>query len=48
MITKPANYDVAIAKAAGGGQTVPNLPNKKVAWNGGRLIGPQNDYPGGD
>ncbi|MEN3940725.1 FAD-dependent oxidoreductase [Prosthecobacter sp. SYSU 5D2] len=48
MVEKPANYDVAIAKAAGGGGFVPNLPNNKVAWNGGRLIGPQNDYPGGD
>lgn len=26
--------------------TVPNLPNDKIAWNGGgRLIGPQNKYP---
>ncbi len=48
VVTKPANYDPAIAKAAGGGGFVPNIPNKKVAWNGGRLIGPQNDYPGGD
>ena len=48
MVTKPANYDPAIAKAAGGGGFVPNLPNKKVAWNGGRLIGPQNEYPGAD
>lgn len=48
MVTKPANYDVAIAKAAGGGGFVPNLPNKKVAWNGGRLIGPQNEYPSAD
>lgn len=48
MVTKPANYDVAIAKAAGGGGFVPNLPNKKVAWNGGRLIGPQNEYPAAD
>ena len=48
MVEKPANYDVAIAKAAGGGGFVPNLPNNKVAWNGGRLIGPQNEYPGGD
>ncbi|MBE7495891.1 MAG: FAD-dependent oxidoreductase [Verrucomicrobiaceae bacterium] len=46
MVTKPANYDVAIAKQAIGGGFVPNLPNKKVAWNGGRLIGPQNQYPG--
>ena len=48
MVTKPANYDVAIAKAAGGGGFVPNLPNGKVAWNGGRLIGPQNEYPAAD
>nr|WP_306301480.1 FAD-dependent oxidoreductase [Verrucomicrobium spinosum] len=45
MVEKPANYDASIAKAAGGGGFVPNLPNGKVAWNGGRLIGPQNDYP---
>ncbi|MCX7825859.1 MAG: FAD-dependent oxidoreductase, partial [Verrucomicrobiae bacterium] len=48
MISKPATYDSAIAKAAAGGGFVPNLPNNKVAWNGGRLIGPQNDYPAGD
>ncbi len=46
MVDKPTNYDLARAKAAGGGGFVPNLPNNKVAWNGGRLIGPQNDYPG--
>ena len=27
---------------------VPNLPNQKIAWNGGRLVGPQNGYPAGD
>ncbi|OYW30996.1 MAG: hypothetical protein B7Z47_02455 [Chthoniobacter sp. 12-60-6] len=48
MVGKPANYDAAIAKAAGGGGFVPNVPNQKVAWNGGRLIGPQNEYPGAD
>lgn len=48
ILQKPANYDVAIAKAAAGGGFVPNLPNGKVAWNGGRLIGPQNEYPGAD
>ncbi len=47
-VEKPANYDVAIAKAASGGGFVPNLPNQKVAWNGGRLIGPQNEYPAAD
>jgi hypothetical protein len=45
-VSKPANFDLAIAKQAIGGGFVPNLPNKKVAWNGGRLIGPQNEYPG--
>lgn len=48
MVEKPANFDLAIAKAAGGGGFVPNLPNGKVAWNGGRLIGPQNEYPAAD
>ncbi len=48
MVAKPSNYDAAIAKAASGGGFVPNLPNKKVAWNGGRLIGPQNQYPDAD
>jgi hypothetical protein len=48
MLSKPANFDPAIAKQAIGGGFVPNLPNKKVAWNGGRLIGPQNEYPAAD
>jgi hypothetical protein len=48
MVSKPANFDLALAKAASGGGFVPNLPNHKVAWNGGRLVGPQNNYPGGD
>lgn len=48
MVEKPANFDLAIAKQAIGGGFVPNLPNGKVAWNGGRLIGPQNDYPAAD
>jgi len=48
MVAKPADYDAAIAKAAASGGFVPNLPNGKVAWNGGRLIGPQNDYPEAD
>jgi hypothetical protein len=47
IVSKPANYDAEIAKAAAGGGFVPNLPNGKVAWNGGRLIGPQNGYPEG-
>lgn len=48
LVEKPAGYDVAIAKSAEGSGFVPNVPNKKIAWNGGRLIGPQNGYPGGD
>lgn len=48
IVEKPANFDPVIAKAAAGGGFVPNLPNQKIAWNGGRLIGPQNDYPGAD
>ncbi len=48
LVSKPAKYDSAIAKQAIGGGFVPNLPNNKVAWNGGRLIGPQNEYPSAD
>jgi hypothetical protein len=48
MLSKPANFDSVIAKQAIGGGFVPNLPNGKVAWNGGRLIGPQNEYPSAD
>ncbi len=47
-VSKPADYGIDMAKAAGSGGFVPNLPNAKVAWNGGRLIGPQNGYPDGD
>lgn len=45
MIEKPENYDPEILKKASAGGFVPNLPNNKVAWNSGRLIGPQNEYP---
>ena len=48
LVEKPANYDVAIAQSAEGTGFVPNLPNGKIAWNGGRLIGPQNAYSAGD
>jgi hypothetical protein len=48
MVSKPANFDLAIAQQAIGSGFVPNLPNNKVAWNGGRLIGPQIDYPAAD
>ncbi|EIP99577.1 hypothetical protein OpiT1DRAFT_04100 [Opitutaceae bacterium TAV1] len=27
---------------------VPNIPNEKIGWNGGRLIGPHNAYPAAD
>lgn len=48
MVEKPANYDPALAEGPAGLSIVPNLPNQKIAWNGGRLIGPQNEYPGSD
>ena len=48
LLSKPENFDPAIARQASGGGFVPNLPNGKVAWNGGRLIGPQNEYPAAD
>lgn len=47
-VEKPANYDPSIARGSAGLSIVPNLPNNKIAWNGGRLVGPQNEYPGGD
>jgi len=48
LVEKPANYDVKIARNMKAGGWVPNLPNGKIAWNGGRLIGPQNEYSAGD
>jgi len=53
MVAKAKNYDHDIAKKTAGTRSklniVPNLPNGKVAWNNsGRLIGPQNGYPGAD
>lgn len=53
MVKKPENYDIALARRSASTSAtpnfVPNLPNAKVAWNHrGRLIGPQNGYPGGD
>lgn len=48
MVEKPENYDAKIAEGPAGLSIVPNLPNNKIAWNGGRLVGPQNEYPGGD
>jgi hypothetical protein len=32
MVERPANFDLALAKAASGVGFVPNLPNRKVAW----------------
>jgi hypothetical protein len=48
MVAKPDGYQSDIAKTVSGGGFVPNLPNNKVAWNGGRQIGPQNEYPAAD
>ncbi|MDX9868646.1 MAG: FAD-dependent oxidoreductase [Kiritimatiellia bacterium] len=48
MVAKPSNYDPDIARSTPPGGSVPNLPNSKIAWNGGRLVGPQNGYPDGD
>jgi hypothetical protein len=49
MVEKPANYDRAVATSlVSGSGFVPNLPNDKVAWNAGRLIGPQDAYPEAD
>ena len=45
---KPANYDPSRFRGMGWHSIVPNLPNQKIAWNAGRLIGPQHAYPEGD
>ncbi len=44
----PDNYDPSPYRTLAWGSIVPNLPNRKIAWNAGRLIGPQHDYPEGD
>lgn len=48
MVSKPEGYDPsALGEAAR--SIVPDLPNDKIAWNGGgRLLGLQNGYPEGD
>lgn len=48
-VPKPENYNPDIAaKTIGNRSIVPNLPNDKIAWNGGRMAGPQKAYPLGD
>jgi len=48
-ILKPENYDPAVVERTIGNRSiVPNLPNNKIAWNGGRMAGPQRGYPTGD
>lgn len=42
---KPENYEQFSFKGAFVGGFVRDLPNRKVAWNGARLIGPQHAYP---
>lgn len=44
---RPANYHRFDFRNAFIGGFVKNLPNRKVAWNGGRLIGPHHPYPEG-
>lgn len=48
-VTRPENYDpAALGNPLVVRGLVPNLPNDKIAWNGGgRLIGPQHGYPEG-
>lgn len=42
---KPRSYDQFDPAAPVLLSLVKNLPNRKLAWNGGRLIGPQHAYP---
>jgi hypothetical protein len=48
-VPRPDDASLHSSVAIAGHNMVPNLPNDKVGWNnGGRLIGPQNDYPEAD
>jgi hypothetical protein len=47
-VTKPSGYDADQVKHLSWSSIVPNVPNRKIAWNAGRLIGPQHGYPDGD
>lgn len=47
-VPKPADYDRERYRGKRLVSIVWDVPNQKVAWNGGRLVGPQNDYPEGD
>lgn len=48
LVQKPENYDPA-SIGASKASILPDLPNDKIAWNGGgRLIGPQHAYPEAD
>lgn len=48
MVQKPANYDRE-KLGTSSRSIVPDLQNGKIAWNGGgRLVGPQKDYPEAD
>ena len=45
---RPANYDPERFRGMMWHSIIPNIPNQKIGWNCGRLIGPQHAYPEGD
>ncbi|HBC88656.1 MAG TPA: pyridine nucleotide-disulfide oxidoreductase [Lentisphaeria bacterium] len=47
-ISRPANYNPDFVRHLPAMSIVRDLPNSKIAWNAGRLIGPQSAYPEGD
>ena len=47
-ISRPENYNPELVRNLPAMSIVRDLPNSKIGWNAGRLIGPQNAYPGGD
>ncbi len=47
-IARPDAYDPTVYRGLPANSIVPNLPNRKIAWNAGRLIGPQHAYPEGN
>ena len=44
-MTEPPGYDPALVRGVGWNSLVPEVQNRKISWNGGRLIGPHTRWP---
>ncbi len=47
-VLRPEAYQASDYHGVAWASIVPNIPNRKIGWNAGRLIGPQHGYPEGD